>query len=349
MAVDAFGEKKGGVDAGMWRQRVMAAFATLCEDGERLPFLHMGLMTGVAVEGFGLAVALAAEEELVLIAVNVQGRGIIVADGLRVVIGRKRLTWAEPEQRALFGVDTGMTAGADIELLLPGERGQPGDKAGRFLVGMFRLPGGMLCGRAMATFAVDAIEQTAAIKLINLVKRVRRQRALIADIRGVTFKTFGRDRAAKPDTVRRKIGAVGPGLLGDKIRNGQFKDPVASPIQIRLRFTPRADDDVEAVRFLSAGEDGGLKEAAVEALQENFAVRTVTIFPVKKTFHRAAIGRIGGKGVRGMYIRGGNVAVTIETGGGAGEGFAAGVSGRWRGMDAAGEEADGCDENYDKE
>lgn len=208
VAVDTFGEKEGGVGGGRMdgtgaRGLITAGASgceggqpvtvetTLREDGERLPLLHMGVMTGVAAEGFGLAVALAAEEELVLIAVNVQGRGIIVADGLRVVIGRKRFTGAEPEQRSLFGVDTGMTAGADIELLLPGQRGQPGDKAGRFLVGMFRLPGGMLCSGAMATFAVDAIEQTAAIKLIYLVKRVRRQRGLVADIGGMTFKTFG--------------------------------------------------------------------------------------------------------------------------------------------------------------
>src|ERR1700761_2430343 len=115
---------------------------------------------------------------------------------------------------------------------------------------MVLLPFGVLTGRAMTAFAVDAIYEGGTVILIDLVKGVCMFGGFVLYSRSMAFETIGGDRPAKPDTIRRKMRAVGPGFFGEEVRHGEFVNGIPFPIQIGLGFAAGANGDVETMGLM---------------------------------------------------------------------------------------------------
>ena len=160
----------------------------------------------------------------------------------------------------------------------------------------------------------------------------------------MTFEAFGGDGATEPNTVCRKVGAVGPGFCRCEIRDGQLKDPLILPIQIALCFAAGADDDVEAMFFDFVAAEGFLVVTAVAFFQDDltvWAIRKLIDGGIEGPEDGAAVGGPRGQGVGGVEPGGGDVLVAGGTGRGRGKRFAARIGGFWRGLDAAGEDGNG--------
>ena len=110
-------------------------------------------MTGVTGKGGGLFVASAGLEELQLHAVYI---GFAGAAEIEIIIGQC-VARNEIEDRLQLNGITGVADTAHIELLLSGECFYCGYEFGLFDLGMLLLKFDMLCGGAVAAFAVDAI------------------------------------------------------------------------------------------------------------------------------------------------------------------------------------------------
>lgn len=215
-------------------------------------------MTGSAYHAGRLAETAARRQQLVLVAMHIHRREIGIANGLGIIIIRQRIARPEIKNRALFGMNARMTYCAYIQPLPPGQRGQRRDMAWLPVSGAGGLPGRMASAGSMTALAIDAKNETAAVKPVHLVKGIRMHSGLIPDIGGVTFETIGGDGPAKPDAVGREMRAPCPRMLRNKIGYGEFVNLLSFPIKIGLRLSSRPDDDVESVCFLTTRPPGHL-------------------------------------------------------------------------------------------
>ena len=124
MAVDAAGDEMGAVEVqgAMRGQRLVAGLAAPGEDREVASFLRMRVVAGGAAKVFRAQEALTGDEQLILVTVDIHGGEVGIADGFGIEVARQGLAGPEVKKRALFGMNAGVTDGADVQLLLAGER-----------------------------------------------------------------------------------------------------------------------------------------------------------------------------------------------------------------------------------
>lgn len=180
-------------------------------------FVDVRVVAGGAIQLIGHPEAFAGREQTVLVAMHIErsrSRRIVICRG-KIVEGIAR---PEAERGHLLVPESRVTERAGVEAPLAGELPGVDDIPGGTFGGVCGLPGDMLRGGPVATFAIDAIENAGAVE--HGAQALQFSRFCIG---AMAFHTLSMHLLAEISEIVRVSGTVAPAVERDKVRNGQLE------------------------------------------------------------------------------------------------------------------------------